>query len=100
MVQSGDDWVFFDQITIAADEERFYKSFNHFDVSQDNAAGSVWEYIDLDVYDSDIKMLRAIADSAETTIRFESDDYRYALTVKDSDKAAIRVTLDAYEAVK
>ena len=97
---TGDDWVFFDRVTVAADEERFNKSFNYFDMVRDKGGGDVWEYIDLDVYDSDIKMLQAIANSKETIIRFEGDDYWYDLTVKDSDKAAIREALTAYEALK
>ena len=97
---TGDDWVFFDRVTVAADEERFNKSFNYFDMVRDNGGGDVWEYIDLDAYDSDIKMLQAIANSKETIIRFEGDDYWYDLTVKDSDKAAIREALTAYEALK
>lgn len=97
---TGDDWVFFDRVTVAADEERFNKSFSAFDMVRDNGGGDVWEYIDLDVYDSDIKMLQAIANSAETIIRFEGDDYWHDLTVKDSDKAAIREALAAYEALK
>lgn len=72
---TGDDWVFFDHVTVAADEERFNKSFNYFDMVHDNGGGDVWEYIDVDVYDADIKMLRAIANSKETIIRFEGDDY-------------------------
>ena len=97
---TGDDWVFFDHITVAADEERFNKSFKYFDMVHDNGGGSVWEYIDVEVYDSDLKMLRAIADSAETIIRFEGDDYYHDLTVTNIDKAAIREALDAYEALK
>ncbi len=72
---TGDDWVFFDHVAVAADEERFNKSFNYFDMVHDNGGGDVWEYIDVDVYDADIKMLRAIANSKETIIRFEGDDY-------------------------
>ena len=45
-------------------------------------------------------MLRAIDDSTETIIRFEGDDYYHDLTVTNSDKAAIREALDAYEALK
>ena len=94
------DWVFFKKVTVAADEERFTDSFKYFDVVHDNSGGRVWEYIDVDVYDADIKMLWAVASSQETIIRFEGDDYSYDFTVKDSDKAAIREALTAYEALK
>lgn len=94
------DWVFFKKVTVAADEERFTEHFKYFDVVQDNDGGRVWEYIDVDVYDADIKMLWAVANSQETIIRFGGDDYSYDFTVKDSDKAAIREALTAYEALK
>ncbi len=97
---TGDDWVFFDHITVVADGERFSKSFKYFDMVHDNGGGVVWEYIDVEAFDSDLKMLRAIANSSETIIRFEGDDYLHDLTVKDSDKAAIREALAAYEAFK
>ena len=94
------DWVFFKKVIVAADEERFTNSFKYFDIVHDNGGGKVWEYIDVDVYDSDIKMLWAVANSQEAIVRFEGDDYSYDFTVKDSDKAAIREALTAYEALK
>ena len=65
----------------------------------DNDNGVVWEYIDLEATDTDIKTLWAIVNSTQTVIRFEGDDHRYDLTVLDSDKAAIRDILTAYEAL-
>ena len=97
---TDDDWVFFEKITVAADSERFFKFFSYNDVVRDNDGGDVWEYVDIEVNDSDIKMLRAIADSEETIIRFEGDDYYNDFTVKDSDKEAIKAVLDAYEFLK
>lgn len=94
------DWVFFKKVTVAADEERFTERFKYFDVVHDNGGGRVWEYIDVDVCDADSKMLWVVANSQETIIRFEGDDHSYDFTVKDSDKAAIREVLTAYEALK
>ena len=95
---TGDDWVFFKKVTVVADEQRFYKFFNYFDIVRDNGGGDVWEYIDTDG-SSDIEMLWAIANSAETIVRFEGDDYSHDFTVKASDKEAIRAVLTAYEAL-
>ena len=97
---TGSDWIFFEQVTIAADDQRFYDFFSYWDVVRDNSGGRVWEYIDVEVSDSDIEMLRAIADSEETIIRFEGDDYCYDLTVTDADKTGIRQVLEAYELMK
>ena len=96
----GDDWVFFKNVTIAADDQRFYKNFNYFDVTRDNAGGEVWETMDITASESDIEMLKAVANSKETTVRFEGDDYYYDLTVSATDKQAIAQVLEAYEALK
>ena len=96
---TGDDWVFFKQLTFAVDGERYYKTFSYFDVTRDNGGGDVWEYIDLEVSDADIELLWAIANSQETIVRYEGDDYSYDLTITDGDKQAIRDVLTVYEAL-
>lgn len=97
---TGDDWIFFKKITFAIDDQRYTKAFNYFDIVRDNAYGDVWEYIDIDASTSNyMDILQEIADSTETIIRFEGDNYHYDLTVKDSDKQAIREVLTVYEAL-
>ena len=96
---TDDDWVFFEKITIAADDERFYEYFSYYDVTRDNGGGDVWEYVDMEVGASEIEMLWAIANSEETIIRFEGDDYYRDFTVSASDKQSIKAALEAYEAV-
>lgn len=96
----GDDWVFFKDVTIVADGQRFQKSFNYFDITHDNDGGQVWEYIDVEASQSDIEMLTAVANSQEAIVRFEGDDYLYDLTVSAADKQAIAQVLQAYEALK
>ena len=97
---TGDDWVFFENLTIATDDERYYKYFSYFDIVRDNGGGRVWEYIDTEVSDSDIDMLWDIANSEQAIIRFEGDDYSYDYTVSDSDKQGIRDALTVYEALQ
>ena len=97
---TGGDWVFFDTVIVAADEERFTRSFSYFDIVRDNGGGDVWEYIDTDVGASDIEMLWAIANSTEALVRFQGDDYSRDFTISDSDKQAIREALTAYEALQ
>lgn len=93
---TDDDWVFFKKITFACDDQRFYKSFSAFETVRDNGGGDVWEYIDMDVNATEIKIMEAIASSEKTIIRFEGDDYYSDFTVKAKDKEAIRFTLDLY----
>ena len=94
---TGDDWVFFKNIIFAVDGKQYYKVFNYFDIVHDNAGGDVWEYIDDDVSDSDIEMLWAIANSEETIVRFQGDNYSHDYTINATDKQAIRDALTVYE---
>lgn len=96
---TDDDWVFFKKITVAADDERYYRSFKYFDIVHDNGGGKVWEYIDTDGA-SDVAMLWAIVNSKETIVRFEGDDYSHDFTVRESDKQAIKEALLVYEGLK
>lgn len=96
---TDDDWVFFKKITVAADDERYYRSFKYFDIVHDNDGGQVWEYIDTDGA-SDVTMLWAIVNSKETIVRFEGDDYSHDFTVRESDKQAIKEALLVYEGLK
>ena len=97
---TADDWIFFKQITFAVDDQRYYKTFNYFDVVRDNAYGDVWEYVDIEVGSSEEELLWAIANSTQTIVRFEGDDYYYDFTVSANDKQAIRDMLTVYDALK
>lgn len=92
---TNDDWVFFKKITVAADEKRYYRSFEDYDIVHD-VDGGVREYIDIDGV-SDVEMLLAIANSKETIVRFGGDEFVYDFIVKEIDKRAIREVLLVYE---
>lgn len=100
---TGDDWVFWKKMTILADGNKYFKNVGR-DTVRDNDNGVVWEYYDqalniaVDMDDADLKMLRTIADSQETIIRFEGDEHQYDLTVSATDKKIISDTLALYEA--
>lgn len=92
------DWIFFEKIIFAVDDERYEKSFNYYNITHDNGSRKVWEYMDTGyVSDSDVDIFWAIANSTETIVRFQGDDYWYDFTVGDADKKAIREVLTAYE---
>lgn len=97
---TGDDWIFYDHVIFAVDGELYTKYFNYFDIVHDNDGGDVWEYIDTEVSDADVEMLWAIANSTETIVRFEGDDYSHDITMSAGDKQAIRDALTAYEALQ
>lgn len=102
---TNDNWIFWNKLTIVADGEKFYKTISSFDTVRDNEGGLVWEYYD-EIFDvnakmdsADIKMLKAIAESDETIIRFEGDDYYYDLTVTNTDKNTIKDVLKIYSSL-
>ena len=101
---TADSWIFWEKLTIMADGVKYYKSVGYRDTIRDNDT-EVWEYWDEALnykqsLDSEqLQMLQAIADSEETIIRFEGDEYYYDLYVTDKDKQMIRDTLTLYEAM-
>lgn len=95
---TSSDWVFFEKITFAVDDQRYYKYFDYFDVVRDNDWNSIWEYVDIVVGDDEIELLEAIAESTTTIIRFEGDNYYDDFTVTQADKDAIKAMLKVYEA--
>jgi len=94
---TGKDWVFFDNIIVAVGDERYTEDFGYNEVVRNVGWGKVWEYA-RGSGSSNIKMLRAIADSSEAIVRFQGDNYRHDLTVTDTDKKAIRQALEVYDA--
>ncbi len=95
---TGNDWIFWNSITISVDGTMYYKYYDYFEVTRDNGSGDVWEFVDISPSSEDIQMLTAIADSKETVVRFEGD-YKYDLTIRKADKTAIKEVLAAYEAL-
>ena len=97
---TGDDWIFWTDVTFFIDGEKKYsKSYDYYDIVRDVGHG-VWEYVDILASKADITMLKEIADSEETIVRFKGEHHHYDLTVDASDKAAINDVLTAYDALK
>ncbi len=97
---TGDNWVFFEKITISIDGENYYKTYDYIDVDRDNGSGDVWEWVDISPTNADIEMLKKMVDSEETIVRFQGDKYYYDLYINSSDKTAISQVLQAYETLK
>ncbi len=93
---TGDDWIFWTKLTFLVDGERYYQSVSYYDITRDNNRGVVWEYYDYNPLANDILLLKKIASSKETIIRFEGSSYHYDLKVTAQDKATIKQVLDAY----
>lgn len=101
---TADSWVFWESMKIVSDGETYYKMPYYFDITHDNDT-EVWEYWDEVLYsdigmdDEDIQMLQHIADSEETIIRFQGDDYHHDYTVSQKDKNMIKDVLELYAAL-
>ncbi len=93
---TGDSWIFWENLTIMVDGKKYYYFAGNFGTERDNDS-EVWEYVDKEATEKDIEMLQAIADSEETIVRFQGDNYHYDLTISASDKKAIQSVLTAYE---
>lgn len=97
MNYTGDNWVFFEKVIFVVDGEKTTKYYDYYDVNRDNGYGDVWENVDISPSSSDIELLKKIANSTETTIRFQGDDYHYDFTVPSSQKQGIKDVLAAYD---
>lgn len=94
---TGNDWIFFDHVIVAIDGEQYYFYFDYWEITRDVGGGKVWEAIDIVPTSDEISILKAIASSDETIVRFEGDDFYCDFTVSSSDKSGIQDVLDAYK---
>lgn len=101
---TADSWIFWENMTIMVDGEKYYKNVGSGNTIRDNDT-EVWEWYDEcldyneDMNNRDLQMLKAIAQSKETIIRFQGDEYHYDLQVTQADKNMIADTLALYEAL-
>ena len=96
---AGSDWVFFEKIIINVDGRVFNLDFSYFDVKRDNSGGGVWEWIDIVPSSEDISMLKLIAASKSTIVRFQGDDYKNDRELTAKEKKAISdvfIVLDGF----
>lgn len=93
---TNDQWIFWEKATFSVDGENTYKSFSRNELIRDNDT-EVWEYADFSPDASDILLLKSIANSTETIIRFQGDNYHYDHVVTSNEKTAIMDVLTAYD---
>lgn len=93
------DWIFWEKATIMIDGVKHYYSPGYFNVNRETTSyGNVCETS----HDTspDLEMLKKIANSTETIIRFQGDNYHRDYTVSKTDKTIIKETLALYEMLK
>ena len=99
---ANDEWVFFTSVIFSVDGvKRDTIEFDYGDVTRDTAFGAkLYEAADFAPTDAQIEILRDIANSEKTIIRFQGSNYYYDFTISAKDKQGIKDVLDAYEYLK
>lgn len=97
VVYTGDNWLFLSGIIFDIDGQNNLLSYAQGDYYRDNAWGDVWEVIDKEANETDKNLLRSVANSEKTIIRFQGSLYHYDMTVSQAEKKAIQDTLELAE---
>ena len=97
VVYTGDNWLFLSGVIFDIDSQNNLLSYAQGDYYRDNAWGDVWEVIDKEANETDKNLLRSVANSEKTIIRFQGSLYHYDMTVSQAEKKAIQDTLELAE---
>lgn len=97
VVYTGDNWLFLSGVIFDIDSQNNLLSYAQGDYYRDNAWGDVWEIIDKEANETDKNLLRSVANSEKTIIRFQGSLYHYDMTVSQAEKKAIQDTLELAE---
>ena len=97
VVYTGDNWLFLSGVIFDIDGQNNLLSYAQGDYYRDNAWGDVWEVIDKEANLTDKNLLRSVANSEKTIIRFQGSLYHYDMTVSQAEKKAIQDTLELAE---
>lgn len=97
VVYTGDNWLFLSGVIFDIDGQNNLLSYAQGDYYRDNAWGDVWEVIDKEANETDKNLLRSVANSEKTIIRFQGSLYHYDMTISQAEKKAIQDTLELAE---
>jgi hypothetical protein len=93
---AGGDWLFIKGYSLMVDGKIYdYPSINF---ERDHYT-TVWEWADVAVGNGGTGILRTIADSKETTIRYAGQKYTHDRAITKKEKESIKNVLDAYQAL-
>lgn len=98
---SQDDWVFMDAIKMKCDDNVFNYVIDYSEKKTDiGNSGTIYEWFDTGLTDSQIHALRSVCAGQETKVRCYGDKYHEDFVLTDSQKANIITILDYYDLVK
>jgi hypothetical protein len=97
------DWLFVKSYIFNVDGEVFTIDTNYGDVKTDNGIvngeSMVWEWWDGDPTSENLSMLKKIADSKKTLLRYEGSKYRSDRTVTAQEKLALKHMLIYFSSI-
>lgn len=100
MCYKADDWLFVESIAFKVDGENFLLNYGLFnDWERDNSGGSIWEWKDVDMDRRTWDLVRKIAESDKTMMRYNGRQYYFDREVSAQEKQALKNILFAYEAM-
>jgi hypothetical protein len=97
---SGSEWIFWSKLIFNVDDNIYTSKYSSFEVKRDNSGSRVYEWLDVEVPDSQLPRLRAIAESQSTVIRFEGDSYINDMSLSSSQKKALSNVLAVYDGLE
>lgn len=97
MTYVADNWLFINSFFIVADGQKFEKPIAKF--KRENDSRSIWEWYDEPVSSEDLKMITAIIESKEATIRFKGSQYYSDHEITFLEKLKLKSVLNAIRAL-
>jgi hypothetical protein len=100
MTYNADDWLFVESVAFKVDGEDFSLNYGLFDDwDRDNAGGGIWEWKDVNMDRRTWDLIRKIADSSKTMMRYDGRQYYSDREVTSQEKQALKNIILAYEAM-
>ncbi|WP_141589489.1 hypothetical protein [Myxococcus sp. AB056] len=95
----SDDWLFIERYIIKADDRTFRIDPNFGAIERDHGSGTIWEWYDVPVRDSEREILNTLAHAKKVTLRHEGKQYYKDRIISPAERKRIAEVLTAYEAI-
>ena len=93
---TSEDWLFINNTILMVDDEKFNIS-GSWERDHDSR---IWEWMDIAVKENEYQMLKKIANSKTTKVRYEGTQYHDDRTLTQKEKDIIKKTLEIYDNLK
>jgi hypothetical protein len=93
---TSQDWLFINNTILMVDDEKFNIS-GSWERDHDSR---IWEWLDIAVQEREYQMLKKIANSKTTKVRYEGNKYHDDRALTQEEKDIIKKTLEIYDGVK